>query len=379
MSALTSPHRPEGRVPRLAVCIPTYRRPHLLRLLVGDLGRQTRTVSRLVVVDGDPASGEVARVLREAAPPHGAEVVYVPSNHGNLSYQRYLGWRAAAGCEVVLYLDDDIRVAQADAVERVVAPLARPGTGVVGVTAHLRFGDVSGLGGEGALLDQHRLARAGKPRLVRWLGSARRIEPGGLSPSGHRRMPVDRGEAYAPVAWLHGGVMAYRMDALTRDCFSDDLFALDHVRCGKGEDTFLSRRVGTRGKLLSAFCATFDHPEADLPKAYPTAAYRLGYATAYSRRLLNDNFRGFEPPKLVDRWALVRSYAGTGLLAWSRAARSLRRHRYAYALGYTVGAARGLLAPPSARRLTPGIDWWKDAEVALCSLSRVPGAARSAS
>ena len=49
------------------------------------------------------------------------------------------------------------------------------------------------------------------------------------------------GFEYEPVEWLHGGVMAYRKNVLSKDCFSGDLFALDEIRCGKGEKTILSR------------------------------------------------------------------------------------------------------------------------------------------
>jgi hypothetical protein len=88
----------------LAVCIPTYRRPHLLRLLLGDLGLQTVSIDRLIVVDGDPSSAGV-RTTIETLPGVARELLYVPSNHANLPYQRYLGWRAAGGAGRLLYLE----------------------------------------------------------------------------------------------------------------------------------------------------------------------------------------------------------------------------------------------------------------------------------
>lgn len=351
------------------VCIPTYQRPALLEALLQDLARQTAAVERLVVVDGDPGSGAVAAVLERMHPWFAAEVVYVPSNHGNLSYQRYLAWRAAQGCDAILYLDDDIRIAQPDAVERVIEPLFWTDRRVAGVTGHIEFGDVAAVSGEGALLDRQRHDRKRASALVRWLGTG--AEPGGLTPAGHRRLPESTGSGYEPVQWLHGGVMAYRMDALTAGCFSTDLFALDHVRCGKGEDTFLSRRAGTRGELLRASCAVFQHPEADLPKAYPTAAFKLGYSTAYSRRFLNDHFRPFARPTPGDRLALARSYVGTAALAWARALRAPRGHRFAYALGYTRGAVQGALVRPRATSLTPQIDWWGAADEAMRDAVRI--------
>lgn len=379
----SGPPQPAGR---LAICIPTYRRPRLLSMLIADLFRQSRPVERLIVVDGDPDSGEVRRILGKARFSARGEIIYVPSNHANLSYQRYLGWRAAKGCDALLYLDDDLRISHPNAVDRVVAPLFRHGTDVVGVTAHIRFGNSStkqnpedgkslndrAENGDSAQPDPAKFTRSGRtPWIIRQFGSARSIEPGGLTPAGNRRMPSDRGEDYVRVEWLHGGVMAYRMDAVTRECFSDDLFALYHVRSGKGEDTFLSRKIRCRGTLLLALCATFEHPGEEAPAAYPTAAYRLGHAVAYSRRLINDHYRGFAPPTPGDRWSLVRTYVGTTLLSYARALRLPRKQRLVFASGYAAGAIRGLILPPSAKRLAPEIDWWRDAETALFQASRI--------
>jgi glycosyltransferase involved in cell wall biosynthesis len=361
----------ERRNRQLAVCIPTYKRAHLAARLVRDVFGQTVQPDVLIVVDGDPASGEVRGELERVLYPPNCQVVYVPSNHANLAYQRYLGWRTAkqCGCEILLYLDDDLRIEQPDAVEKVITPLFWE-SGVVGVTANIVCGNpAEKFAGEPALLDRAVKRRLDDPLLVRLLGAGRSVPPGGLTASGHRRAPRLDGQSYAQVEWLRGGVMAYRMDALDEDCFSDDLFALCFVHCGLGEDTFLSRRVGSRGRLLFAFCATFLHPDEDLPKAYPIAAYRFGYASAYSRRLLNDNYRGLEPPRLSDRLALVKSYVGTALLEWSNALLRPKRHRFAYAWGYTKGAFDGLFRPPTAKRLAPGIDWRADAEKALATMA----------
>ena len=343
---------------RLAVCIPTYRRSRLLCRLLEDLAGQTLQPQTVIVVDGEPRSGEVLRALRDAALPASWRLVYVPSNHANLAYQRYLGWRAAAGADWLLYLDDDLMLRNPAALAKVLAPLVRGEREVVAVTAEVT---VPGSDGE----------RSPRPsglaaRLVERFGSGRGIPPGGLTPSGHRRSPVCRGQEYEEVEWLYGGVMAIRMDALGPECFSDALFALYHVG-GKGEDIFLGRRLSARGPILLAFETGIEHPNSDNPKAYPSDPYGFGRALAYSRRLLNDYYRGFDPPRLSDRVALVKSYAGNLALAWLRAVTSLRRDHRRYALGYTAGVALGLLRKPTARNLTPHIDWWRDAERALAA------------
>jgi GT2 family glycosyltransferase len=182
---------------------------------------------------------------------------------------------------------------------------------------------------------------------------------------------IDDGRDYFETSWLQGRIMAYSMSAIRQDTFSADLFALDHVRCGLGEDTFLSRRVGARGKLLYTFRAVVDHPNADSPKSYPFEAYQYAYAATYSRRFQNDHYRVDQRPTRADRLALVKSYLGGIFLAWARAIRKPDRANAARARGTTLGALHGLTRPPTAKRLTPGIDWWKAADEALVNAATV--------
>lgn len=344
-----------------SICIPTYQRPELLKQLINDLTLQSMVVDRLIVVDADPDSGVVLRILKQVTCMHPWEVIYIPSNHANLPYQRYLGWKAAHGSAVLLYLDDDLRVLQFDAIEKLVAPFQWQDSRVVGVTARINMShrhddrQVATRLGAGA-------SRPHVGKLVSYFGAANRVAPGGLSPSGHRRLPDFQGQDYEQVQWLHGGVMAYQRDALEQDCFSDGLFAMYALRWGKGEDTLLSRYVSFKGEMLLAFCVTIEHPNIDEPRAYPTKAFQLGHAIAYSRRLLNDNYRGPGHARLWDRFQLVKSYVGTSLLNWWGIFASFNSASRGYALGYSLGAVRGVIQKPTARNLTPNINWWADAD-----------------
>ncbi len=346
---------------QLAVCIPTFRRPQLLRHLLRDLGRQTVVIDRLIVVDGDPASPGVREALH-AASCCGRELCYVPSNHANLAYQRFLGWRAAAGAKWLLYLDDDLRLTQPDCAERLVRPL-RAGRGrVVGITAEFEASPLAP--------GTDKASRSTRPqgalaRLAGRLGSSRRTRAGDLSPAGHRRPLAGRDKPYAVVGCLRGGAMAYRMSALTPECFCDALFAMSERGWGLGEDTLLSRRAGSHGVLLTALRAGLVHPPGERTVAFHHAAFGRGFATAYSRRLLNDHYRGFEPPRPADRLALVKSYAANTLLGWLRALSHADLRAGLFATGYTLGAARGLWRTPTSGRLCPGVDWRADAEAAL--------------
>ncbi|MCE5308735.1 MAG: glycosyltransferase [Acidobacteriales bacterium] len=356
-----------------AVCIPTHRRPQLLVRLLGDLRKQSVQPNLLIVVDGDPESDDVRRALEHFKTEW--RTIYAPSNHANLPYQRYLGWKLAAGRRLLLYLDDDLIIPECETVEKILAPLTWADRKVAGVTAKILMGKASALRIYGELTDRKGKTSNWEYCLVRRFGSGRKTPPGGLTPVGDRRMP-ESDEQYARLDWLSGGVMAYRMDALTQECFSDVLFAMAATGCGLGEDTFLSRRASANGELLLANCAIVQHPHDDAPKCYPTDARRYGHAVAYSRRFLNDNYRVLDRPSIADRWALLKSYLGNTALNWVRALAEPRNYRWAYALGYTHGALRGLLRQPSAASLTPGIDWWVDAERAVAGAREMQGAIR---
>ncbi len=81
--------------------------------------------SGLIIVDGDPSSGKVHDKLKSVR--LAAAVYLVPSNHANLPYQRYLGWRLAKvlNADILLYLDDDLRVDDRAALNLVVGPISR--------------------------------------------------------------------------------------------------------------------------------------------------------------------------------------------------------------------------------------------------------------
>lgn len=349
----------------IMVCICTYKRPQLLRLLLNDLEGQTLEMESIIIVDGDPASGDVLVALQDKN--ISSRVIYVPSNHSNLSYQRYLGWGIAKNkrSDFLIYLDDDIRMPQKNSIEKLLLPFSD--SQVVGVTGQIRFGsfDEKSAAQFPMLLDRENRGSQ-TSRLINWFGSSRKILPGGLTPVGERVAVNCEGEmAPVRVEWLRGGVMAFRMEAILKDCFIENLFAIYECRCGKGEDTILSRRVMRRGKLIFAPDVLFEHPNSDLPKTYPITSYKLGYSTAYSRRLLNDHYRIDKNPTVADRVALIRSYAWNNFYNFLQAMVHLRRYRLAYAAGYWVGSLRGLFQPPTAKALTPQIDWWKDAEAAL--------------
>ena len=165
--------------------------------------------------------------------------------------------------------------------------------------------------------------------------------------------------------------MAFRVQDLSPSVLGDDIFAMNHRRFGLCEDLIISRRLVYSGELIFAFNAVFRHPSEDAPKAYSSKAYDLAFATAYSRRWFNDNYRGFTPPKFSDRLVLAKYYLGALLLHLGRAITSFNSQRLSFAYGFFRGMLYALYMKPSARRLTPQIDWWGDADRALSQVVMV--------
>jgi GT2 family glycosyltransferase len=308
----------------LAVVVPTYQRPKLLAALLGDLARQSRRPDAVVVVDGAPRGIESARsVVAWHAERRDAVVRYVPSNHSNLPYQRWLGRRTAGDRGTLLYLDDDVRLREPHIVETLVRPLESTSDTVAGVTAPILFGNTGGAGRESAIAVTR----------IR-LGVSWRYKPGDLAPNGERIPLTATARPYERVGWLRGGAMAIRASFLSDRRFPKDLLALAERGWGLGEDTILSRHLLERGELLLATRAAVWHPGDDPTRAYSREPWRLGYATAYSRRLVNDHYRGSASPTTADRQLLARSLAGAALLhcvrrpafgAWLRSGRDRRR------------------------------------------------------
>ena len=349
----------------IAICICTYKREHLVDLLIIDILNQKLQPNSIILVDGDPGSKKVINLLEEKYRIPELKIIYQPSNFGNLAYQRYLGWRVADQEKVdfLLYFDDDLRISNVFALENLLEPMNRD-QDVLGVTAVTDIGLMGKLSNQ-PIFNHKKNNKNILNLLTKNFGSGATIPPGGLTPSGHRIAPERKSDGFVEVKWLQGRVMLYRMNAISQTSFSEDLFALDHIRCDLGEDTFLSRQIGYKGKMLLGYGLGIEHPNADLPKCYPIEAFHFAYATAYSRRFLNDHYRVTAPPKLSDRIALVKSYIGNSMINWFRAIFSLKKYEFSYAWGYTKGALRGVIQKPTSKNLTPEINWWKSSDNAL--------------
>ncbi len=324
---------------RLTIAIPTYRRPLALGALLEDLHLQDCVPDRLVVVDGEGGSEEVRGAVQRSGWPGRIPTTLIRSTRANLPFQRNLAGRAARSQGALLFLDDDLRIPDTGSVGELLAALGDPTT--VAATVQI-FG----------------IPPSPPPSApARLWGAARQFPPGSLTPTGVRRAPCPAAR-FAAVDWLRGGVMAIRAQAFGALQTPGALLALAECGWGLGEDLILARLLARRGRLVVANRAQFVHPAEPNSVAYRRDPNSFGFACAYSRRLVNDFYRGGGPPTLGDRAALLRTYLGAGIHHAWRAATDTGS--LDFVLGYARGAAAGVFAPPSARRLTPHVDWARE-------------------
>lgn len=352
--------RPNSSAEAFIIIICTYKRPALLSLLLEDIKRQSVQPSRLVIVDGDSSTKQVTTVLEGST---NWPIVYVPSNYANVAYQRYLGWLASSKYseKIVIYLDDDLRINQHNALEIIIEPLRIDDRTVVGVTAPIIFNNTN------------QNNRLGQPKNSIGHESSKGINSfgrgkysaGSLTPMGCRILPdTFSDDGYGAVEWAYGGVMAFKRNALGAECFLEDSFALHQVGLGTGEDTLISHIASFKGKILLAINAIFLHPNADSSKAVPQDPYKFGYACSYSRWLINSHLRS-SASSMIDRWELIRSLCFANFMNVVEIMRSPSKNNAHYAKGYFLGSLRGLIERPSAKHLTPQTNWQSEAQRAL--------------
>jgi GT2 family glycosyltransferase len=361
--------------PALVIAIPTWRRVGVLQDLLCDLSRQDLVPKAIVIVDADWQSNQVVEMLRTHPVCKRMPTYLAPSTRPNLPFQRYIGWHVARklGASVVGYLDDDLRLVGNRILGDLLGPFLvtdlQPGA-VVGVTAEIQMETA-----ESRSLDRF-AARLGSANLeVTTLPN----KPAGITSSGHRCSLPRRAEGeFSFVTWFRGGVLMIRERALNDDLFSRDLMNSYERKLGKGEDTVMGLRVSSRGCIVHLHTKRIRHPGKESPRAYPAAAFQRGRATAYSRRLINDNLRYPDRSQARDKLGLLRSYLGAPVVHFARGLVAADLGTLQYAAGFAVGAIEGILAPPHRYRPAHPVDWNREAGVAARGCNRmVPGSRQS--
>lgn len=235
---------------RIAVVIPTLRRPIPLAEALRSLRGSLVAVSRVIVVDASPESAEAS--LRAESWPFSLE--YLRSDRVGAAYQRNLALARLTDEEFVLFLDDDA-VVEPDCIGELFEGFSRVGEPVAGVMANFHNLPVKRPG----------LAT----RLALWIsGGGWHAAYDGLllGPAVSFLPSAEIQERFLPIMWTRGGCVLYRRSALPESGFRSffEGYSL-------GEDLALSRdaqrKIGgillyaSRARVIHSHGAT-THPSA---------------------------------------------------------------------------------------------------------------------
>lgn len=350
------------------ICICTYKRVESLTKLLIDLTEQTLLTEKIIIIDGDPSSKLVITLLAQQRSTNISRFryVYVPTNHSNIAYHRYLGWKTAydLGFDYIVYIDDDIRIYQKDAIAILMLPLINNKNNIVGVTGNLIIGSSSITKED--VYSSSNFSNKLISKFNRILN--KQYLPGSLTPSGVRIKPnIYSQEGYGEVEWASGGVMAFALIKPGDGLFSADSFALHHKGYGLADDTIISQSLSRYGSLLLAKNAEFHHPSID-STVTPSQPFKRGFALAISRRLIFESRKGYDDSISLAYINLLLSYIGNIFIQSLDLLKGAKKTKLAYNSGYFFGFLKGSFQKPTAKRLTPEIDWWGDAEVAVSGM-----------
>jgi hypothetical protein len=334
---------------RLTVAIPTYRRPRLLARVLGEVARQSRVPDALIVVDGEGGWAGTGQALEASAWPERAETLLIPSTQANLPFQRWLARRAIGDSGDLIFFDDDVLLPDLETVSKLCAALDTASAATCAVKMPRR-------------------ANAREPFWASLAGLLRDAPDGRLTPGGVRRAPAENGASTPTVGWLRGPAMAFRCEALPPAGFPHDLFALAQIGAGMGEELAIARMI--EGRIAFVRDLVVEHPDTEPSQVLATRFERQGFVAAYSRRLLNDLCRGGRP-SAADRASLGWTWCGGLASALGSCLTRDLQGRVPFARGYLRGIVRGITQPPSHARLTPEVDWEREARRSLDAAHRI--------
>jgi glycosyltransferase involved in cell wall biosynthesis len=259
----------------LSVCVSTHERPHLLRRALEALADQTRPADEIVVSDSSILK-ETEQVIREFLAVHpGLNVQYVRSGRNALPWNRWVGFLHSVG-DVVLFLDDDIRLAPS-ALSALEQEYQRLQDLPDGPPAGIGF-QITGDNGDQPMRNPAEFRE-------RWLGTSGQksgtMTLGGLPVSS---AGLSSGTSVS-VDHLSGGAMSYRREALAHVGFLEGLAELYDAGIGRAEDTVLSTYARRQGNLYLITRPFALHPVDGMGQnaPYATGGWRMGLSQTWGR------------------------------------------------------------------------------------------------
>lgn len=251
------------------VIITTYNRENSLKILVGNILKQTVLPENIIIVDSSPIENIEIECVEK--------VLYIKSSHGNQPYQRYLGLRASQE-EILIFMDDDMRILDKDAFKIIISKYSE---NIIGVQPN--FTNANEFLQESVPKSKINI---GSERLFKFIKTCTGYytpPAGKLSYCGIRgKKPKD--SAY--VEYFNGGIFSIKKEFIFTEKFNFYLFTMFENKLGMGEDTILGFEASRYGKIMYIDNSMFLHDDQK-DSTYSVDISSYGKRVAYSRLYLS--------------------------------------------------------------------------------------------
>lgn len=322
------------------VAITTYNRPHNLAKLVSQITTCSLVPDEIIVVD---SSDKVNEWMQSSN-----QVKYIRSSHKNQPYQRYLGYLRCS-TEVIIFLDDDLEIVDLNVFAVMLERIQRPGIqGVsVGFQHHHAISE---------MIDSKIDGKSLAFRIINFISGVPVLKPGKIYMAG---LAGPRPTEEAAVDYFNGAIMGFHKSVLA-GLYNPVLFSLFERKLGMGEDKVISMAVGLTSTLWYVPTHFFVHP--------PTASNYFHDLKSFQRKVMYSRlYVSLQYGKLkhYPRVVILLHYYYFGfwrlLIAAMRALIKPGKKRYEALSGILQGVLLTFTLPFLARKISPEIDWEKDA------------------
>jgi len=253
------------------IIICTYNRPQKIIELVHSLLPYKANFNRIIVVDSsDKANDALEEVV---------DVLYVRSTHKNQPYQRYMGFLKATS-EFLLYLDDDMELADDQVFERILNYIKElPDLSGIAIN----FKDKHSNSTLNEVPKSVLFKKAGLvKRIIRWITAIPELSQGELGFCGNRgAQPIQGGRTH----WLSGGAFLAKKSALFQN-FNFQMFDIFDKRLGMGEDAIIGYGLAQEGSLIFDPNISFLHND-QRDSSYSVDIFTYARRVMYSRLYLS--------------------------------------------------------------------------------------------
>jgi glycosyltransferase involved in cell wall biosynthesis len=267
---------------KIDVIIATSDRPLIMLELVKSLIKNT-LIEKIIVVDS--SSQNVSKLLLKE---YFFKVHYVFSHRKNQPYQRYLGYTVSTS-EILLFLDDDMEIAEASFVERITETFSNKQVGAIAINFKDKHSNTSlSMVPKSILNSEIKVKQA-----LNWFTGYPSLKEGVLGLCGVRgKQPVKGGTTQL----IGGGAFAVLHKNIYIN-FNFQLFDLYDKKVGKGEDVILGYTLHKVAKIYYLPFLLFyhnDNSNSNYAANHELFAKRVIYSRLYLSlekcRLDNSNF-----------------------------------------------------------------------------------------